>query len=401
MYCTSSDLEIMEDVGAEQRAIGLRFTGLNLDPANMELVSAAVLRLTADGTNNNGRVSVEIRAERSALALGCSTPALDYTQRPLTSSVVSWDNLTAWNGGSTYDSPDLSALLNELFRGDLGNPVSGWTTASPVSLVITPKAGNVGFRRAFSFSGGTAAQVPELRVSVDCAAYTTTTTTTTTSTTTTTTTTTGGVPTTGVLTTGIPTTGISTTRAPAGGSTTLPPATASESGASSSSLDPTLYLVIAFVGLACALCLVAAAFLFKRRDPKEASATSDSSKSLQLQPDESADGVVESEYTAVPDLLKMSAEAEAETEAEAEAEEPEGKAYSSVAAVSLDEVQADEEGNYANVTPAREAQLRTDEESAYGKMPTNGGDSIDTAQTSGVQSAEVVYKNVADVFAVS
>jgi hypothetical protein len=150
-FTTSSGLELGHDPTHGPQVVGLRFTGIDL-PEGAQITSARLnfTARSAAGTTGSGTPTVTIRAQESVTAPTFTRGTdnepgnFDITNRPLLDTEVEWAITQTWVAGTTYASPDLSALLQEVV--DLG----GWGPTSAVVFVIEGEAGSTAFRRAFS-----------------------------------------------------------------------------------------------------------------------------------------------------------------------------------------------------------------------------------------------------------
>jgi hypothetical protein len=150
-FITSSGLELGYDPTHGPQVVGLRFTGINL-PAGAQITSAR-LNFTArtdNGTTGTGNPVLAIRAQNSitapTFAAGTVGQAgnFDITNRPLLAASVPWTITETWVAGTTYASPNLANLLQEVV--DLGD----WGPTNAVVFVIEGDPNSTAFRRAVS-----------------------------------------------------------------------------------------------------------------------------------------------------------------------------------------------------------------------------------------------------------
>jgi hypothetical protein len=149
MYLTSSDLELTEDGSKGNQTIGIRFRNLNI-PTGMEIQSASIT-FTADASGS-ASTSLSISADENVVSNTFGTTAFDVSKRIATTNTVSWSPL-AWTKEGTYNSPDLSMILQELIEG------SQWSTGNSMSFIITGRGG----RSAYAYDGDPT-KVPVLNV---------------------------------------------------------------------------------------------------------------------------------------------------------------------------------------------------------------------------------------------
>ena len=158
MHLNSTDLEIVQDLQAPStgtQKIGLRFNSMDIPPG--AFITKAVLKLrakTPDAPNtNNGPAAWVIRGQAADHATTFTTQVNNISNRPLTATSVEWDP-TIWSANTTYESPDLKNLLQEI----VNRP--GWVSGNSLALIIT----GTGSRSAVSFNGSPE-QAPILEIS--------------------------------------------------------------------------------------------------------------------------------------------------------------------------------------------------------------------------------------------
>ncbi len=136
----SSDLDIMEDSPDFYSAIGIRITNITVPQgAN---VTGAYLEFVADEAQSVA-TSLTISAEATGNAAAIPTTANALTSKTKTNATSSWSNLPAWVIGNTYQSADISPVIQELInRGD-------WATGNAMTFIIE----GTGRRTAESFDG--------------------------------------------------------------------------------------------------------------------------------------------------------------------------------------------------------------------------------------------------------
>jgi hypothetical protein len=141
MSSSSTDLELGEDPSLNgAQTVGLRFQYLYIPQG--ATIDAAHLEFTVDEAYSVA-TNVVIRAEAADNAREFSTVNFDLTGRPLTSASTSW-NIPAWNTvGARQQSPDISAMLQEVVDRD------GWVANNSVAFVIS----GAGQRTAEAYDG--------------------------------------------------------------------------------------------------------------------------------------------------------------------------------------------------------------------------------------------------------
>jgi type IV pilus assembly protein PilY1 len=93
---------------------GMRFTVVTI-PKNATIDNAK-LTFIARSSDNGSICKTEISGEKIANALTFGTSADFDTRRnnSRTTAVVQWDSIGAWVAGSTYDSPDITSIIQEI-----------------------------------------------------------------------------------------------------------------------------------------------------------------------------------------------------------------------------------------------------------------------------------------------
>jgi len=159
----SSDLEMQWD-GLNQM-VGLRFTNITI-PQGATITNAYV-QFTADGSTS-GTNPLSIRGQLSSNSTAFvggnsgSTPTFNLTNRPKTSSSVSWST-PSWSDGDrglAQRTPNISSILNEIVNQ------GAWSSGNNISIFITGQSGNTNDRKADSRDGNPA-QAPQLFITYE------------------------------------------------------------------------------------------------------------------------------------------------------------------------------------------------------------------------------------------
>lgn len=149
MYLNSSDLEFGNDNGNEQY-VGMRFQNINV-PQGAQ-ISNAKLIFHADATDfGTSQLNIYFGAEDIDDASVFTSTAYDISNRTLTTSQVTWadGSVPGWTSGNNYDSPDLSAIVQELVDRN------GWQSGNSMVFVAWSDMGESSERIASSYEGGT------------------------------------------------------------------------------------------------------------------------------------------------------------------------------------------------------------------------------------------------------
>ena len=124
----SSDLELINDpADYGLQLVGLRFVGVNIPPA--ATIENAYLTFKADESDSVA-TSLVIRGHAIDDVQTFTTLTNSISSRATTSAAVQWNDIPAWDVGSTQQSPNLTAIVQEL----VNRP--GWQQNGALSLEI-------------------------------------------------------------------------------------------------------------------------------------------------------------------------------------------------------------------------------------------------------------------------
>ncbi len=137
---SSSDLELVDDVGAGNQLVGLRFAGLQI-PQGVQ-VNRAWIEFETDEVGSD-ETSLTITMEASDDAIAFDASAYNLSSRNTIGESVGWEVLDAWQVNEKHRSPDLSLLLQNIV--DRG----GWVSGNAVVFLISGS----GTRTAESYEG--------------------------------------------------------------------------------------------------------------------------------------------------------------------------------------------------------------------------------------------------------
>ncbi|PHR49934.1 MAG: hypothetical protein COA32_02030 [Fluviicola sp.] len=153
MYLTSSDLEIGNDGGTEQYT-GVRF--IDVDVPQGATISNAKLVFRADETDfASSQLNIYIQAEDADNSAPYQTTNFDLSSRNFSATLYTWaeGSIPGWNAGTVYETPDISALVQEVVnRG-------GWNSGNAMSFVLYSDMGQSSERVADSYEGGYPAEL--------------------------------------------------------------------------------------------------------------------------------------------------------------------------------------------------------------------------------------------------
>lgn len=113
---------------------GVRFNNVGIPPG--AIVTKAFIRFTAEANDATDTVNTDIYGEDVDDAPTFSTYA-DFMARTRTTAKVDWDAVPHFVAGSTYDTPDLSAIIQEI----IDRP--GWSAANSVVLFVQDNASDL------------------------------------------------------------------------------------------------------------------------------------------------------------------------------------------------------------------------------------------------------------------
>ncbi len=153
---TSSDLEIVQE--NQLQVVGLRFQDIPI--AKNTVIVSAKLTFTADEAHS-GTTSFTIKGQKSENAAAFTTTTNDITntaagKRPRTTASIPWSAastpaLTSWVVDSTYDSPDITTIIQEI--------VNQGTWAADNDLALFISGSDSDRRVGYSFNGSPAKAV--------------------------------------------------------------------------------------------------------------------------------------------------------------------------------------------------------------------------------------------------
>lgn len=150
MSRSSSDLEFVYD-GSNQQIVGMRFMSINI-PAGATIASAYI-QFTAD-ESDSGPTDLIFYGEDVDDASWFKTTSYDISNRPQTSASVNWGSVPAWTTNNTYNTPDLSTIVQEIVDR------AGWADGNDLAFIVEGS----GERTAESYDGSSS-KAPRLVIS--------------------------------------------------------------------------------------------------------------------------------------------------------------------------------------------------------------------------------------------
>ena len=126
--------------------VGLRFANLDI-PKGVRIEQAYIEFTATDPGGNLDPTDLTISGEASDTAATYKEgdASYDISGRPMTATSVDWDSVPVWpEEGGTHQTPDLSAIVQEIVRR------AGWAPGNAIAFQIT---GTAGQRTAVSYDG--------------------------------------------------------------------------------------------------------------------------------------------------------------------------------------------------------------------------------------------------------
>lgn len=124
MDLDSNDLDIFRASGSY---VGMRFT---LNVPQGATINSAVLRFTARENQTSGTPVGVIYAHDSDDASAFTSSSNNISSRTATTATVTWSNVGSWIAGERYDTPDISAVVQEIV--DRGS----WASGNHIVLIV-------------------------------------------------------------------------------------------------------------------------------------------------------------------------------------------------------------------------------------------------------------------------
>lgn len=152
---TSSDLEMADDGSSKpNQTVGMRFSNMNIPQG--AVINNAYIEFTVDDSDS-GPSSLNINGEATDNAQSFSSSNGNISGRAVTGASTSWAP-GAWTSGQTHNSPDLSAVVQEIVNR------AGWASGNAIAMIVTGS----GERTAHSYDGEPT-MAPILHVEFDAA----------------------------------------------------------------------------------------------------------------------------------------------------------------------------------------------------------------------------------------
>ena len=123
--------------------VGLRFTNIQI-PKNSTIQSAYLQFVARSDDNTSLNLSINGQATDDAATFTSALGAI--SGRSSTSAVVSWNGVSTWYQDSTYQSPDVSSIVQEIVNR------SGWAAGNDMAFIISGLSAT-NRREAYSYNG--------------------------------------------------------------------------------------------------------------------------------------------------------------------------------------------------------------------------------------------------------
>jgi hypothetical protein len=123
----SDDLD-MVDGQTPVRTIGIRFQNITIPQG--ATITNAYLEFTASEAKS-GTTSLTFEGQASDNAPTFTTATNDITSRPKSSASVTWSSVPSWSTGVAYQTPNLSAIIEEIVNR------SGWASGNSLVIIVT------------------------------------------------------------------------------------------------------------------------------------------------------------------------------------------------------------------------------------------------------------------------
>ena len=140
---SSSDLDMVCD-GYQGGAIGIRFRNVVM-PSDWDAatnpITEAYIEFTARSSDTSV-TNITFKGEKNANAAQFSGSSYDITGRTSTAISVDWNNVPDWTSETTYQTPNLAGVVNEIVA-------QGWINENAMAFFVT----DTGCRRAYSYNG--------------------------------------------------------------------------------------------------------------------------------------------------------------------------------------------------------------------------------------------------------
>jgi len=156
MYRDLDDLWLGETSWGYRSVVGVRFR--NVEVPQGATVTNAYISFRAYNDSSTAGASFKITGEDSDDASYYSSTSSNISNRNDTSASVQWDISSQWSQGSTYDTPNLAAIVQEIV--DRGGWVGG---ESEMAFMLS----GTGFRAARSWDYGDHTSGPVLHIEFD------------------------------------------------------------------------------------------------------------------------------------------------------------------------------------------------------------------------------------------
>lgn len=151
MSLTSSALNL-----GSQRWVGTRFPDISIPRETLITRAYVEFRARANGTNST---DVVIHGEATDDATTFTSTRNNISTRATTAATVNWTNIESWSNVVKYQTPDLSAIVQEIVNQ------SAWTSENDIAILFESTSLS-GDRQAYSYEGASS-NAPFLHIEYD------------------------------------------------------------------------------------------------------------------------------------------------------------------------------------------------------------------------------------------
>jgi len=141
MFFDSDDLEFMSGVDFVVGAVGIRIGNISI-PQGATITNARLEFVAFASQNDPTSLTVKAHATGNSTSIPAANGGI--SSLPRTTATASWNNVAAWTQGNTYQSADISNVIQEIInRND-------WSGGNAMTFIVEGS----GMRTAGSFDGG-------------------------------------------------------------------------------------------------------------------------------------------------------------------------------------------------------------------------------------------------------
>jgi hypothetical protein len=117
---------------------GFRFQNVTIPRGS--IINSAYLRVRATD-NTSVALNLKVSADRVDNSVDFSSSSNRPSNRTRTTAQVDWDISSGWNSGTTYDSPNIGTVVQEIVNR------TGWSSGNSLSIIVANDSGPAGNNR--------------------------------------------------------------------------------------------------------------------------------------------------------------------------------------------------------------------------------------------------------------